>query len=234
MFNRRGAGLAVAIGGVLLLGAMTTAGAASIEYSLDCVYNPDPTCTPGGPFGNLTIADNGGDPNLVDVTINLEGSANKILHIALNYDDSLFSNTTAFTVTGGVTTLDVDENAVQPQGAGCGGNCDFDLRFPDTGNVNAVDTVTFTIALASTDLNPSHFNFTNPAGLFAAVHIGNINCPVEGCQPGVEGEESVTAGAHPVAVVPEPGTLLLLGSGLAAVGAFGRRRRRHAEQSEGA
>lgn len=97
--------------------------------------------------------------------------------------------------------------------------------------------VTGTASLAGViNSAPAPFSFTNPAlsgqvqlggggtlGL-NGITLGVINVPASGPFPG--GNVTIKADVLFTGIVPEPGTVLLLGGGLVAMGAVGRRSRR--------
>lgn len=185
-----------------------------VTFDLNCIIS-GAGCAQSQSFGTVTLTDNGEHINLV---VDLAGAGvHKVLKVFLNYDDSLFSNASAFDTTSAAGVV-VDENAQKPDGyPGF-----LDLTIPDPPASLGFEPYSDTITLAGTDLNPEHFNFLDTSGkLWAAVQIGNY-----GGSPGVAGLDSIWVGADPPVATPEPGTLVLLGSGLAGLGAWGWRRTR--------
>jgi hypothetical protein len=210
------------------LAAPALSDAAVITYDLNCIISGgsveggNSNCANGilsPSYGTLTYADNASDPNKVDVTIDLtsnsSGDPRKALHFFFNYDDAKFGNSTSFVFTGDLTTYSIAENAQKPDGY----SGFLDIQSPATGN-GGFEPITFTIALAGTDLNPADFNFLDTLNkIFAAVHIGNCGPESGICDQTSPGGNSIWVGATPrTTTVPEPTTLLLLGAGLLLVG----------------
>lgn len=208
------------------------AAASSITYALDCIIS-GAGCTSSSSFGTIMFMD-GLDANAdgftdVQVTVDLNGnSIEKALQVFLNYDDSKFSNATTFGTVPTELGAIVNEDQIKPDGYPCcgggtGGGLDLQIPDPPPGNLG-FEPVTFSLTLAGTNLSIADFNFFNEIGgsskltasdlIVAAIHIGALNGT----------EDSIFVGAQ--SVVPEPSTLVLLGSGLASLGAWGRKRLR--------
>ena len=203
----------VSVGVVFILVVAMVSQGQALTFNLGCIIDGSGV-TPSASFGSLTLTDSG---NSVDILVDLVNTPlgekpHKILEVYLNYDDTKFDNN-PFSLAGESTA--VDENK---QKAG-GYKGFFDIKIPSTGNIG-FEPYTDTISLAAFDLNPADFDFFDTKGqVFAAVHIGNY-----GGSPGTPGEDSIWVGG--CASVPEPATLVLLGSGLALMGLLGRRKSR--------
>lgn len=189
---------------LLLIGtAASSARAASITFNLDAIIDGSGLRSTAS-LGTLTLTDNG---NYVDIVVKLENPSWKIQEMALNFDDSRFSNSSRFSLVH--ESLKVNEDKVK-QG-GYKGN--FDIDIPATGNIGQYGYYSDTLKLlggGNTILDVSDFAFKDTNNLiYASLHIGNYS-----------NGSSVWVGASSIArphAVPEPSTILLLGFGMLGI-----------------
>jgi len=97
---------------------------------------------------------------------------------------------------------------------------------PSPGSADALNVISFTVTGAGLNDVNQLLNLANPAGGDGLAYfvVDAINRNTSGAGAGNTGLLAVTGGGGPPVLVPEPQTLALLGLGLFAMTAFGRRK----------
>jgi hypothetical protein len=222
-----------------VLFAASHASAASITYVLDCTFTGSVTnggCTPGGPFGTVTLSDGAADSRYLDIGIDLTPGFQTV-NLFLN-TPSNWTNPTALQPVNSVNIDGINYllepltgvNNVRFETDNKGFNyLYFDLAIrankasdPWTGTITLRPTSETTKPFTYFDLNPSIFSLlTNdpqagtPPDPSALVFLA-VQRQTDSATPTFSLVGSTTS-------APEPATLLLFGSALTALGVRARR-----------
>jgi hypothetical protein len=200
--------------------------AAPIQFTFDCTIVNATTCTPGGPFGTLTLSDSAVDPNRVDVDLviyphaGVTGVSRFYLNTSVvppGFHDWRLLEQSAPAGSYNTNTNGLIGYSVDHYGAGIMFTLDIEADPPNT----ATFAYSGSILLASTlsghaefDLDPAMFNVKDENNqLYAA-----FDTVPNGTSLNAGARTSVDLGA-PVtpSQAPEPSALLLMIAALASL-----------------
>lgn len=223
--TRPAVGIAL-LSGALGLGATQPADA-SLVFSLGTVFNGTaPTSTP--PWLTATFTTVSPGTVTLELDASLEVASEFIDAVNFNLDPAILPSALSITTDSCITCVvssitNTTANGQNLTGGGAAGfgfdvNISFD-NSPPANRFDGIDVAKFTITDVTDLITESSFNFTNTgsASVPIAAHIQGI--PVAG-----GGTTSGAAGGTLLPSIPEPGTVALLGIGLAGLG-FARRKR---------
>ena len=215
MRNSNGMGRGLLIAALLMVGL-----AVAVPANADIFLLTSDHCTGGcgtAPFGSVTLLQNG---TTVDVTVHLNTGYSFVMTGSADFQDFKFNGV-------GVALGDITINAHVPAlaaatGAFSGdgtGNFLFGINCPTCANGGAG---AFTPDIVFHVANATLADLEQPNNL-GNVFVADVLAPNGNTGP-VDATRDNCTGCLPL--VPEPASLLLLGSGLAGLGLWGMKRRR--------
>jgi hypothetical protein len=214
--------------------------AAQITFNFDCILVNRTTCAPSETYGTLTLSDSPGNGDLL-LTLDLMGVRDKFRHLMLNYSGP------AARLRSTDRQAEYDENDLRFRsfrgrfdvGDDDGKGWSYSGYGPYTTILSGWTSRggwqrRYSSGRSNVDLLLEDFLELDTLGqIYAALYIKDIgpyrcNGVYRECEPGAYGNGSLRVGATlapQVVPTPEPGSLTLLGAGLAASAAWARRRR---------